>query len=438
MSETIKPRERDAILQSLRSGVVPKIGLDHIQVGRKAEVAAIINDFNRIENGGASVRFIIGRFGAGKSFFLNLSRAVALEKKFVVVNADISVEKRLYSNQGKARALYAELMQNMAIRAKPNGGALANVLEKFVSDVDHNVRQGGGADKEVAEEIIKKLKPLQDQVSGYDFANVLIKYLEGFHQQNETLMGNALRWLRAEYTTKTEAKQDLGVRNIISDENIYDYLKLLASFTRIAGYTGLLVNIDEMGVLSHRLNNAIARNQNYETILRILNDCLQGNVSGIGFVFAGTDGFLEDNRRGLYSYEALATRLSNQFAVKGLKDYSGPVISLECLSPEDLFVLLCNIRNVFASGDKAKYLVPDEAMKEFMSLCSKTLGADYFKTPRDLIKSFVGFLSVLEQNPSVSWKDILCSTKIEQSVDPESIPGPEDKDEGSDLTTLKL
>lgn len=430
---TIKPREKDAILQSLRAGVVPRVGIRHIQVGRKDEVAAILSDLERLEAGGATVRFVIGRFGAGKSFFLSLGRTVALEKKFVVVSADITPDRRLYATGGHARTLYAEMMRNLSTRSKPDGGALPSVVERWVSDVDHEVRSTGGGDQDVVRAIQERLKPLQELVSGHDFAVVIGKYFEGFQSHNDALMASALRWLRAEYATKTEARQDLGVRSVIDDQNIYEYLKLMAAFVRMAGYAGLLVSLDEMGVLSHRLNNTQARNANYEVILRIVNDCLQGHVEGLGFLFGGTDAFLEDRRRGLQSYEALATRLAdNMFARDGLKDFTGPVLRLPNLSPEDLFVLLHNIRHVFAAGDAGKYLIDEAGIKAFMGHCANTLGADYFRTPRDAVKAYVGLLSVLEQNPSANWRDLLDGTRIEVSVDPESLP----VNEGDEATEM--
>jgi hypothetical protein len=443
MSIPIKPRERDAILTSLRAGVVPRVGLRHLQVGRLDEVAAVLDDLGRIERGGATVRFIIGKYGAGKSFFLNLARMVALERKFVVAQADITTERRLHGSSGQARGLYSELMQNLATRARPEGGALSSVVERWVSDVDHEVRSAGGSDDDVARAIEGRLKPLQDLVSGHDFARVVTRYLEGFQSHREALMAAALRWLRAEYHTKTEARQDLGVRAIIDDAQFYDYLKLFAAFVLSAGYAGLLVNIDEMGVLSHRLNHAQARNSNYEMILRIVNDCLQGNVSGVGFLFGGTDTFLEDRRRGMASYEALASRLAeNMFARDGLKDLSGPVIRLQNLSPEDLFVLLHNIRNVFALGDPARYPIDEEGLHAFMAHCANTLGAEFFLTPREAVKAFVGLLSVIEQNPGVDWRTLLPRTTVERTNDPEEGPAPADEDEkpagADDLETFRL
>jgi hypothetical protein len=233
MSISIRPRERDAILQSLRAGVVPKVGLRHIQVGRKDEVGAIIEDLDRIGREGATVRFIIGRFGAGKSFFLNLTRMVALEKGFVVAQADITPDRRLHATGGQARTLYSELMRNAAVRSKPEGGALSSIVERWISDLDYELKSQNKTDADVAQAVHERLKPLQELVSGYDFSTVINKYLEGFQSQNDELTASALRWLRAEYTTKTEARQDLGVRSIIDDDSIYDYLKLFAEFVHM-------------------------------------------------------------------------------------------------------------------------------------------------------------------------------------------------------------
>lgn len=420
MAIAIKPRERDAILQSLRAGVVPRIGLQHIQVGRKEEVAAILSDLDRIAQDGATVRFIIGRYGSGKSFFLNLARMVALEKKFVVVQADISPDRRLHASGGQAQSLYSELMHNMSAGAKRDGGALPGLVERWVSDVEFEVQQTGG---DPQKEIYKRLKPLQEYVSSYDFATVINKYVEGSQQGNDFLMNAALRWLRAEFATKTEARQELGVRSIIGDQDLYDYLKLMAAFVKLAGYAGLLVNLDEMGILAQRLNNRSARDANYEMILRIVNDCLQGNVKGFGIVFAGTDTFMDDKRRGLAGYEALATRLANNsFAFEGLRDYSGPVIRLRNLTVEDLYVLLYNIRHVYAAGDTSRYLVPDEALKAFIQYCVQRLGAESYQTPREAAKGFVGLLSVLEQNPGTDWRPLLGGIELQPSRDPDSIP----------------
>jgi hypothetical protein len=421
VNNAIKPRERDAIIQSLRAGVVPRIGLRHLQVGRRDEVTAILTDLDHIAAGGASIRYIIGRFGAGKSFFLNLTRMLALEKKLVVAQADVTLELRLHGSAGQARSLYAELMRNLATRAKPDGGALANVVECWVSDVDYRVRNSGGDDSDVLRQIKSELRPLQEMVSGFDFAAVVERYAQGFQAHNDSLMDSALRWLRAEYRTKTEARRDLDVRSIIDDAQFYDYLRLFAAFVRKAGYAGLLVSLDEMGVFSHRLNSSQARAANYEVLLRILNDCLQGTARGIGFMFGGTNAFLEDRRRGVFSYEALATRLAdNGFAKGGFKDFSGPVLRLENLTPEELFVLLRNIRSVFAMGDSSRFLIDDEGITQFMQHCSSRLGADFFLTPRDAVKPFVALLAVAEQNPGANWRSILGQTSFDQAVDPDA------------------
>ena len=439
----IKRRERDAVLQSLQAGLVPKLGLHLIQVGRKDEVAAILSDLDRICQQGAAFRIVIGRFGSGKSFFLNLVRTIALQKRIIVLQGDMTMERRIQASGGQAQALYSELMRNLATKSKPEGGALRNLCESWLSNIHHQVTSAGGSEEDVKGRIYSDLRDLQENVGGFEFAEVLTKYYEGYSTGNDALQSAALRWLRAEYTTKTEAREDLGIRRIITDDTFYDGLKLMSAFCVKAGYAGMLVNLDEMVVLSHRLPNTRARQANYEAILRILNDCLQGNVSSLGFLLAGTDECLEDKRRGLYSYEALRTRLAeNRFAKDDIIDVSGPVIRLKNLTPEDLFVLLRNIRHVHAFGDPSKYMVPDEALVAVLQKANETLGAEYYKTPRDVIRSFVGLLNVLEQNPTHLWSEFVGDGFVKPASTPASVeeelarggPVPEDED----LQTFRL
>lgn len=445
MSEPIKRRERDAVLQSLQAGLVPKLGLHLIQVGRKPEVSALLSDLERIGEGGAAFRIVVGRFGSGKSFFVNLVRTLALQKRLVVAQADFTMDRRIQASQGQARALWSELMRNLATKGKPDGGALRSLCEGWISNLHHEVTQAGGTPDDVKKRILGDLRGLQEHVGGFEFAEVLARYYEGHVAGNEALQSAAMRWLRGEFTTKTEAREALGVRRIIDDESLYDSLKLMAAFCRVAGYGGLLVGLDEMVVLSHRLPNSRARQANYEAILTILNDCLQGSVSGLGFLLAGTDECVEDKRRGLFSYEALRTRLAeNRFAGQGVVDFSGPVVRLANLTPEDLFVLLRNIRHVHASGDPRKYLVPDDALVAVLQKANATLGAEFFKTPREVIRSFVGLLNVVEQNPGKQWPDFVggdfmrkpsAPISVEEEVS-QGIVTPDEPD--GDLSNFKL
>lgn len=411
MEKRIRLKERDAIIQSLKSGVTPRIGIQHIQVGRSNEVKALYRDIERISQGGAAFRLIIGDYGSGKTFFLSAVRSIALEKKLVTVNADLSPDRRLHASSGQARNLYSELMRNLATRNKPDGNALASVVERFVTQAR---KEASEKNIDVSTVIHQKLASLSELVGGYDFAKVIDAYWNGHEQDNEELKSNAIRWLRAEYTTKTDARRDLDVRTIISDNSFYDALKLMSLFVRQAGYEGLLVNLDEM-VNLYKLSSTQARTSNYEQILRMLNDCLQGSAEYLGFLLGGTPEFLLDPRRGLYSYEALQSRLAeNSFAQRaGVIDYSSPALHLASLTPEELYILLKNLRHVFAEGDTAKYLVPDDALKSFLHHCSQTIGDAYFRTPRNTIKAFLDMLAVLDQNPSMQWSQLVQSIAIE-------------------------
>lgn len=409
----IRPKERDTIIQALSAGVVPRLGLQHIAVGRARELQALMRDVERIADGGASLRLVIGEYGAGKSFFLTLVRLVALEKRLVTLHADLGPDRRLHASAGQARTLYAEAVRNMATRAKPEGAALASVLERFVTDVMKQASDRGVPVRRVLDE---RLSDLQAGVGGYDFANVVEAYWQGGEDGDEERKTSALRWLRGEFTTKTEARQALGVRTIIGDHDFYDGLKLMAALARLAGYGGLLVVLDEL-VNLYKLQSKQARDQNYEQLLAMLNDTLQGNTSGIGFVLGGTPEFLTDTRRGLFSYTALQSRLAeNGFARDGLVDMSGPVLRLASLTPEELLVLLGNVRRVFAAGDPARHLVPDEALQAFMAHCNERIGEAYFRTPRNTVKAFCQMLSVLEQNADADWRALLGGVQLAPDV----------------------
>lgn len=431
----IKSRDRDTILQALAAGVVPRTGLRHIQVGRAAEIGALVRDIDRLSDGGAAIRFVIGEYGAGKTFFLNLVRLIALERKCVTIHADLAPDRRIHATAGQARGLYAEAVRNMATRTKPEGGALPSIVERFITDC---VADAANRGLNVERVIDERLAHLQEHVGGHDYATVLKAYWRGSEDGDEVLKTSALRWLRGEYSTKTEARQALGVRNIIDDEDVYDALKLMTAFVRLAGYSGMLVVFDEM-VNLYKLQSSQARNQNFEQILRMLNDVLQGNFGGIGFVFGGTPEFLMDTRRGLYSYQALQSRLAeNAFATNGLVDLSRPVLRLQSLAPEDLMILLTNIRSVFAQGDPSKHLVSDEALPAFMQHCNSRIGEAYFRTPRNTIKAFVQFLAVLEQNPGTEWQQLIGKIDVPQDVEDPAADEDTSGGEDDELATIRL
>ncbi len=411
MSNPIRAKDRDAVIQSLRAGVVPRAGQHLIQVGRIREVETLVSDIDRLADGGSSFRLVVGEYGAGKTFFLNLVRAIATERKLVVASADLNPDRRLHASGGQARSLYAELMRNLSTRTKPDGGALPGVVEKFIATAKSEAKA-----KDVpTEQVIRaKLEQLTELVNGYDFADVIAAYCKGFEQGNEQLKSDAIRWLRGEFSTKTDAKAALGVRSIVDDASVYDQLKLMGRFVRLAGFSGLLVCLDEL-VNLYKLANAQARNSNYEQILRMLNDSFQGTAVGLGFVLGGTPEFLMDTRRGVYSYQALQSRLAqNAFAKEGLVDFSGPVVRLSSLTAEDFYVLLTKIRHVYAGGDAEKYLLPDEAIQQFMEHCANRIGDSFFRTPRTTITAFINLLAVLEQNPGTAWQTLIGEVEVKE------------------------
>ena len=419
MSKVIRAKERETIIQSLRSGVVPRVGLQHIQVGRSDELKSFIKDLETIADGGSSFRLIIGDYGSGKTCFLSLVRSIALEKGLVTMTADLSPSKRLYGNEGQARRLLADLVTSLSTRTKQDGNALTNILEKFISIAQVKAEKER---EEISFTIKNMLNELNDFPNGHSFAYIVYKYWEAYDTENDALKNCVLKWLKGESATKTDTMRDLGIRDFINDASFFNTLKLYSVLVKKAGYKGLLINLDEM-VNLYKAAHGTSRKMNYEEILGILNNTLQGTVSNIGFIMSGTPEFLTDTRRGLYSYEALRSRLAeNDFSKQlGVVDYNSTVLRLSSLSKEELYVLLKNLRNVFACGIKEDYLVPDEALVAYMNYCFNKIGDSYFRTPRNTIKGFLDLLSILEQYPSLKWDDVIEKIKIEKDIEPTEI-----------------
>lgn len=404
-SHPIPKRITTALFAALGAGVVPRVGIEHIVVGRKAEIEALLNDLHNVSDGGAGFRIVAGRYGAGKSFLLQLARNYAMNRNFVVADADLSPERRLTGSRGQGLATYRELTRNLSTRVRQDGGALPAILEKWISGVQSDVVAGGIAPTDptfgraVETRIHAAVNDLEGMVHGFDFASVISAYWRGHQLGNDDLKNAALKWLRGEYATRNEAREALDVRVIIDDDSWYDYLKLLAQFVRTIGYAGLLVIIDET-VNLYKITQSVSRNANYEKVLTMLNDTLQGRAQHLQLLFGATPSMVEDPRRGLFSYDALRTRLEqSRFARVGLQDVAGPVLRLETLTSEEVFTLLHTLRRLHAVHHGYPETVTDADLVEFMNEVLGRLGANEFLTPRDVTRDFVGVLNLLRQNP---------------------------------------
>ena len=391
------------LINSLKGGVVPRIGLPYITVGRKTEIAALLHDLDLIADGGASFRFLVGRYGAGKSFLLQTIRTHAMGKGFVVADADLSPERRLQGNGGQGLATYRELSRNLSTTTRPEGGALQLVLDRWVANIEKAPDATAALEAQMA--------PVEEMVHGFDFARVMRIYYAAAGGDDERRSA-VLRWLRGEYRTKTEARQDLGVNVCICDDNWYDYLKLFARFLKGAGYEGMLVLIDEL-VNLYKIPNSITRQYNYEKILTMYNDTLQGKAHYLGIIMGGTPQSIEDRRRGVYSYEALRSRLSEgRFAREGLSDMLAPVIHLNPLTYEELLVLIEKLADIHAGYFGYERGLGTEDLVRFLEIEFGRVGADTHLTPREVIRDFIELLDILCQNPEMGMEELLGSDQF--------------------------
>jgi hypothetical protein len=415
LSDIVIPKRiTTALMNSLGSGVTPRIGLEYIAVGRKNEIETLLNDLVNIKEGGSVFRLIVGRYGSGKSFLLQIIRNYAMERGYVVTDADLSPERKLCGNKGQGLATYRELVQNMSTKVRPDGGALSSVLEKWIAQIqmevmkEQNITASDPAfNAQVELRILEVVNGMDSMVHGFDFAKVLTAYWEGCKTGNQEKKNSALKWFRGEFSTKTEAMSELGVRIIIDDNTWFDYIKLMSAFVRGIGYNGFIVLLDE-GVNLYKISNTIARNNNYEKLLTIFNDTMQGRSSGLGIYLCGTPQFVEDNRRGLFSYEALKTRLATtRFVKDGLRDMQSPLIYLDRITNEEIYVLLLKVLDIHQQHYGYTSTVTEENLVTFMQAATRRIGADELLTPREIIRDFIGILNILKQQSGMSFEDLL-------------------------------
>lgn len=395
----VPKRVAAVILNSLKGGVVPRIGLPYITVGREVEIRALLTDLSLIADGGASFRFLVGRYGAGKSFLLQTIRTHAMGEGFVVADADLSPERRLQGGQGQGLATYRELIRNISTKTRPEGGALNLILDRWVASC-------ADADESA---VNAQLAPLEEMVHGFDFARMLRRYRAAVSEGDEEAKSRVTKWIRGEYRTKSEARAELGSSTIISDDDWYDYVKLIARFLVCSGYKGMLVLIDEL-VNLYKIPNAITRQYNYEKILTMYNDTLQGKAQYLGMIMGGTPTSIEDRRRGVFSYEALRSRLTQgRFAREDLKDMLAPIIRLQPLTYEELLVLIEKLMQIHAGYFGWTPTLTENDLVDFLKIEFGRVGADTHLTPREVIRDFIELLDILCQNPDANVAELLQS-----------------------------
>ncbi|ACU59562.1 ATP-binding protein [Chitinophaga pinensis] len=421
MIEHVKPKEATAIINSLLGGVVPKIGLQHITVGRSAEVASFLTALEDVKNGHSMMKFWIGDYGSGKSFMMHLLNTVAMKQKFVVANADFTPENRLYSTENRATLLYTAIIDSLAIQSMPEGGALPTLLEKWIEqimsetaeelDIDVNDVREEKYVKQLRANMERKLNEVTD-IGSFEFNKVIVKYFEAYLREDDELRICALRWLKGEYRNKTHARMELGAREIIDDGNYYNMLKNFCRLFVSMGYNGFIINLDE-AINLYKITMSHNREKNYEKLLSMYNDCFQGKVSHLFFNIAGTREFLENERRGLFSYHALKSRLeTNKHETNGIRDFAQPVIRLLPLDNTEVFVLLQSLRQIFELNYNTTINIDKEDIRQFMEDIYNKPGAHEFLTPREVIRDFLNVLSIMRQNPDLDKRAFIKKIKI--------------------------
>ncbi len=411
----IPKRILSTLLSSLSAGVVPRSGAPYVAIGRQQEIASLVDSLSAVSEGGSAMRLLVGRYGSGKSFLIQLIRGYALDHGFLCADADLSPERRLCGGNGAGLATYRELMKNLASKASPDGGALPMVLSRHFDQLRAELASRGilpehpSFSLEMRSGIMQTTLALEGYVGGFDFARVLCEYYLASISDDADRKSACLRWLRGEYSGKTEAKHALGfsVSKIIDDDSWYDFIKLWAVLSRRLGYSGLVVFIDEC-VNLYKIANRISRESNYEKLLSVFNDTLQGRAPHLGVILGGTPQFLEDTRRGLFSYEALRSRLADgRFSDVEYQNLSAPVIRLRRLSDNELLALLSRLTILFSTREGKDARITPEQMQSFLRHALSRAGADEMITPREIIRDYLTLLSILRDNPAASFEELM-------------------------------
>ena len=420
MENIVPKRMANVIINALKGGVVPRVGLEYITVGRAQEINAFLSDIDIIADGGATFRFIVGKYGSGKSFMLQTIRNYATAKGFVVADADLSPERRFAGTKGQGLATYRELIRNMSVKSKPDGGALPLILEKWISGIQTETVKYCSPDsaefhKYVEKHIYEVTGKLEGMVNGFEFAKAVNTYFKAYREDDRTAKSNVLKWFRGEYTSRKEAKEDLNINWIVTDETWYDFLKIFASFMVSAGYKGILVMIDEM-VNIFKISNSITRQNNYEKLLTMYNDVLQGKAKHIGFLMGCTPQSVEDRYKGIFSYEALRSRLAEgHFSTEDIKDMSAPIIRLQMLNQDEIYVLTEKLRDIHAQLYGYQPILTHNDLLYFLNAEYNRVGADTHITPREIIRDFIELMGIIHQNPNKQVSEILGSNSFQMA-----------------------
>ena len=418
MVANVPKRTLNTLMNAISSGVVPRRGLEYIAVGRKKETQTFVNDLDDTADGGGAFRFISGRFGNGKSFMTQMVRNYAMDKGFVVMDADLAINRRITGSKGEGVNTYRELVKNTAYRTRPEGGAVEPILQEWAESLCDELGGRDAVTLDGVRHIVRQKTADMASMQYYrDFATVLSQYVYSYLTDQED--DPAIRWLKGEYDLKSTVRKDLGVSTLVDDSDWYEIIKLWTRLFVTLGYKGMVVFLDEAVVL-YKLQNKVSRSNNYERLLTMFNDIMQGKSSYLSMYVCGTPEFIQDPNRGLYSYEALKSRLVSGRYENGYDNYLGPVINLRPLSNEEIFVLLRTIRDLHEQKYDYESEVDDAKLEVYLKKVLSGNVSSSLVTPREITRDLISLLDTLHQNPQARFSKLIESRTVDADRDPDN------------------
>ncbi len=417
MVANVPKRTLNTLMNAISSGVVPRRGLEYIAVGRKKETQTFVNDLDDTADGGGAFRFISGRFGNGKSFMTQMVRNYAMDKGFVVMDADLAINRRITGSKGEGVNTYRELVKNTAYRTRPEGGAVEPILQEWAESLCDELGGRGAVTLDGVRHIVRQKTADMASMQYYrDFATVLSQYVYSYLADQED--DPAIRWLKGEYDLKSNVRKDLGVSTLVDDSDWYEIIKLWTRLFVTLGYKGMVVFLDEAVVL-YKLQNKVSRSNNYERLLTMFNDIMQGKSSYLSMYVCGTPEFIQDPNRGLYSYEALKSRLVSGRYETGYDNYLGPVINLRPLSNEEIFVLLRTVKGLHEQRYGYTSDIDDRKLEIYLKTVLSGSVSSSMLTPREITRDLISLLDTLHQNPQATFEQLVQGRKVANDRNPD-------------------
>lgn len=390
---------RWTLLNALRNGTVPDLGLEEIAVGLDPQVAAVEEGLAFVSRGKSGYKFLRGDYGAGKTFLSSLVCSQATEKGFlfskVVVSAADTPLYRLIS-------VYRRLCEGLSRNTRNPGGQFRSILDRWLYSLEEKVEElhGIGEDDDgfaeaVSAQVDRELLELGDT------AGRMAACIKGYHQaQLAGDYGQAmalLDWMTGNDKVAASMKKTAGVTGSLGSEDVLPFLQGLLQIVRASGeQKGLVVVIDEVETIL-RLRRP-ERTKSLEVLRQLVDACDRHEFPGLYLLFTGTPDFF-DSPQGVPSLPPLHDRIKVSFQDDLPDNLRQPQIRLRAFDQARLEAVAKKVRQVYPAAMPLEQVVTDDVIIALSDAMTAGFGGRIEVIPRLFLRAWVDLLDRADQHP---------------------------------------